>query len=136
MFLKIKRSEQWHNKLKSCYDALNIKMISTKIDVSTRWNSTSEMPAIAIKLKLALNALCANNLELSSLQISENDWTLFEKVQEILKYFRTLSISLGGEKYVILPLVVIGFNMLLDKIETKMLYLDNKEERTTLDENI
>lgn len=108
-------------------------MISTKIDVSTRWNSTSEMPAIAIKLKLALNALCANNLELSSLQISENDWTLFEKVQEILKYFRTLSISLGGEKYVILPLVVIGFNMLLDKIETKMLYLDNKEDRTTLD---
>lgn len=66
--------------------------MQTNVDVSTKWNSTSDMIATASKLKPALNALCANYEELAHLKICEDKWKLFLEVQNILKHFKTLSI--------------------------------------------
>ena len=40
LFLKLKMSEQWDNKLRACCAAVNVKKLSTCIDVSIWWNST------------------------------------------------------------------------------------------------
>lgn len=50
--------------------------------------------------------------------------------------FYNISTSLGGEKYVTLPMVVKGINMLLDKMETEIFSLDNKAERILVQENL
>jgi len=43
IFIKLKRSEQLRNKLKSSCDMTNTKYLSPIIDVATRWNSTFDM---------------------------------------------------------------------------------------------
>lgn len=90
----------------------------------------------ALKIKEALNALCRNNICLIKLQLTEDEWKLIVNVTTYLKYFKSLTVVLSGDKYVTLPLVIIGFNMLLDKIESLINILDNKENRDLVDENV
>lgn len=47
-----------------------------------------------------------------------------------------MSTKLGGEKYVTLPLVIVSFNLLLDKIESMVIQLDEKPNRCEVDERL
>lgn len=47
---------------------------------------------------------------------------------------KLLSKKLKGHKYVTLPLGIISFNLLLDKIEYMVIQLDDKPERIKMDE--
>lgn len=56
LFHKIKYSEQWTNKLKSCCETTNSRMTSPNLGVATRWNSVCDMIDAALQMK---QALCA-----------------------------------------------------------------------------
>ncbi|CAG9822148.1 unnamed protein product [Phaedon cochleariae] len=133
---KIERSEQLQNSLRSVCDLLNMKYLAVTVDVSTRWNSTYDMISLGIKLKDALNSLCDHNDKLKENKIKGHEWELLDVIQKYLKPFKSLSTLLCGEKYPTLPLVIVGFNILIDKIEKLIIELDCKEERTHMDEKI
>lgn len=114
---KIKYSEQWTRKLKSCCETTNCKMLSPNLGVATRWNSTCDMIHTALEMRQALNLLCENNVVLKTLLISENEWALLAEIIKFLRHFKVLSSALSGEKYSTLPMVIIGVNMMLDKLE-------------------
>lgn len=122
LFIKLKYSEQLRNKLKCCCGTLGVKMLSPSIDVKTRWNSTHDMVNKATKMREALTLLCENDKDLQSLQLLQSDWDVLSAVVKYLRYFKTLSTTLCSEKYVTLSLVIVGFNMLVDKIESAIPY--------------
>lgn len=73
------------------------------------------MLEIRIKLSSAFEVLCSNNPELRRFQVTEEEWNTLKLVSRYLKHFKSFSDILSGEKYVTLPFVVVGVNMLLDK---------------------
>lgn len=129
----LRKSEQWMNRYKVCCEMTNVKMISPPMDVSTRWNSTNDMIAAALKVKPALNVLCESNEELARYKLQEDEWNILESVYKFLRNFKKLSEMLGGDKYVTLPSVIVGLNMLLDKIEQTVKALDEKKDRNDVD---
>ncbi|CAG9814001.1 unnamed protein product [Phaedon cochleariae] len=134
---KIKASEQWQLKLKTCCELTNVKMLLTLIiDVPTRWNSTFDMIKVSLKMRHPLNALCDNNAKLKFLRVNENEWDLLKQICGHLHSFKSLSTLLGGEKYVTLPMVVMSLNILIDKLEEDAQHLDQKIDRTEVDEAI
>lgn len=50
------------------------------------------------------------------------------------KVFKTVSTLLGGDKCATLPMVIVGFNILLDSIEKQIHELDKKIDRNKIDE--
>ncbi|CAG9825832.1 unnamed protein product [Phaedon cochleariae] len=133
---KIKASEQWQLKLKTCCELTNVKMLTLIIDVPTRWNSTFDMIKVSLKMRHPLNALCDNNAKLKFLRVNENEWDLLKQICGHLHSFKSLSTLLGGEKYVTLPMVVMSLNILIDKLEEDAQHLDQKIDRTEVDEAI
>lgn len=134
IFKSIRLSEQWQNKLRSCCETTNVTYLSPNIDVSTRWNSTHDMIKTGLHLKNPLNILCENNVFFSHLKLNENEWLLLERFYKYFKVFKTVSTLLGGDKYATLPMVIVGFNMLLDSIEKQISELDRKIGRNEIDE--
>lgn len=128
LFKLLKLSEQWRVKLKSCCDVTEDKMYLPNMDVSTRWNSTISMINTALKMKKSLNLLCELNDQLKDYLILKNEWLILMTVFKFLKYFNELTQVLSGDKYVTLSLVVIGFNLLLDKITAEIDYLRGKSD--------
>lgn len=128
LFLKLKRSEQSTNMLKSACTMTGTKFLSPKIDVCTRWNSTHDMLKVALLLKPALISLFQSNTAFHMYLLSEEEWCLCSEVQKFLKHFKTVSTVLGGDSYVSLPYVIVAFNMLLDKIENKMQTLNRTDK--------
>lgn len=133
LFIKLKYSEQLRQKLECCCLTVNIKMITPSIDVKTRWNSTDEMISKAMKMKIPLNLLCTLNQNLECYALSENDWTLLAEAHKHLRHFKYVSQALCGEKYLTLPLVIIAFNLLLDKIDIAMKELEEKIDSNLTD---
>lgn len=135
LFKLLKNSEQWKNKLQSSCQVCGIKMLSPNIDVKTRWDSTCDMISLGIRLQKALNLLCENNDAVNNLLISDHEWRILQEIFKHLRHFKILSKALGGEKYPTLNLVVVGFNMLLDKLEKSINDLQGKL-RNAVEENI
>ena len=126
LFLKIKCSALWDNKLSNCCDAVNSKKLMSATDIPTQWNSTYKMLQTAISMKLAIDALVHSNKEIRGMTITPEEWAVLEIVCSYLKPFEYLSTVLGGQPYITLPLVIVGFNMLIDKIETIVTELNSK----------
>ncbi|XP_015118459.1 uncharacterized protein LOC107042094 [Diachasma alloeum] len=122
------------NMLRSFCNAAGVKYLKPPLDVSTRWGSTDYMINAALRMKKGLNLLWSECEEVASLKMSEDEWILLTRIHDFLKDFDHLSKTLGAEKYVTLPLVVVAFNMLLDRIKSTTSSLDLKEERTKVDE--
>ncbi|XP_066599993.1 uncharacterized protein [Prorops nasuta] len=134
---KIRRSEVLSNKFRSACETAGVPAnIKPILDCPTRWNSTHEMLGVALKLKKGIVTLCNNIPELYSFQLSVEEWTLLEKIYKHLINFKLLTTKLGGEKYVTLPLVIVSFNLLIDKIESVMFELDCKSDRNATDETL
>ncbi|EFN61750.1 hypothetical protein EAG_00455, partial [Camponotus floridanus] len=117
LLFKIKYSENLSIKFRRFCEIVNLKYNVPVMDVKTRWNSTAEMLAYSLRLKPALEMFCDNIENLKSLKLLEEEWLLIKKAYSFLHDFQEFSTTLGGEKYVTLPKVVIGFNLLIDKIE-------------------
>lgn len=133
---KIKYSEQLALKLKSSCETVNLKIISPNIDVSTRWNSSQDMMQSALAMRPALNLLCENNISVRKFSLSDSEWTLISRITQILRHFKSVSTLFSGEKYVTLPLVIVGFNMLIDKIENIARKIDKIINPTLIDSQI
>ncbi|CAH0559358.1 unnamed protein product [Brassicogethes aeneus] len=133
LFKKIKYSEQLQNKLKVCCEASNIAYLTVTLDISTRWNSTYEMILLGIKMKTAIDAFCENNQKFKCFKLNQTEWEMLGLVQKYLRCFKYLSNTLSGDSYPTLPLVIIGFNMLIDRIENLMIELEQKTERSPSD---
>lgn len=117
IFKKVKYSEQLTRKLMSCCETTNTKMQSPNLGVATRWNSTCDMILTAIQMKAALNLFCDNNAGFTIYRLADTEWSLLKELAMYLCHFKVLSTAFCGEKYVTLPLVVIGINMVIDKLE-------------------
>lgn len=138
-FIKIRKSEQLQNKLNDFCNITKTKYIKPILDVKTRWNSTHDMIEVGISLKNSLNLFWLsheNNERISMLRLSEDEWLLLEQIYIFLKNFKIVSNAICGEKYVTLPIVVVAFNILISDIESTIFELDNKTNRTIVDETL
>lgn len=123
---KLIYSEKLREKLKCCCATVEVKMLTPSIDIATRWNSSYEMIKLGLQLKPALKLLCNLNPDLNKFYLQESEWQLLEGTIKYLRYFKTLSETLSGDKYITIPMVVVGFNMLLDKLQDGIRNLDEK----------
>ncbi|XP_043475867.1 zinc finger BED domain-containing protein DAYSLEEPER-like [Leptopilina heterotoma] len=123
---KLKYSEKLREKLKCCCATVEVEILSPTIDIATRWNSSYEMIKLALRMKPALKLLCKLNPDLNKFCLQESEWQLLEGILKYLRYFKTLSLTLSGEKYITIPMVVVGFNMLLDKLQDGINIFDQK----------
>lgn len=87
-------------------------------------------------MRTGINILCISVTDLNDFQITDSEWQILEKIHKFLINFKLLSKKLGGEKYVTLPLVIVSFNLLLDKIESMVKQLDEKPNRSEVDERL
>lgn len=133
LFKKLKYSEKLRNKLQCCCGTVGIQMLSPSIDVKTRWNFTHDMIFKAAKMREPLTLLCEMDKDIQPLQLLQSDWDVLTAVVKYLRYFKTLSTILCGEKYVTLPLVIVGFNMLVDKLETAIESLKSQSAKNSTD---
>lgn len=137
IFSRIRRSEALRRKFHSACDTAGVQTSVTPVlDCPTRWCSTHDMLAVALKLKGGIITLCSNVPELADFQILEEEWQIIEKVYKFLINFKVLTTKLGGDKYTTLPFVIVSFNLLLDKIEATVRQLDEKIKRTEVDEKL
>ena len=83
---KIRFSEIFVTKLRSCCDAVNIPFIKPILDVKTRWNSTCNMLEIIFKLKPALQMVIVNNPQLITFDLSNCEWGVLQS-SKFLKIF-------------------------------------------------
>lgn len=113
---------------------MNIDFLKPILDVRTRWNSTHDMLHVAYKLKGALSMLWDTCAEIKNFKLSDLEWSSLDQILIYLKHFKYVSTAIGGEKNAILPTAVVAFNMLVDKIESIVVNLDNKIDRNETDE--
>ncbi|CAK1595752.1 unnamed protein product [Parnassius mnemosyne] len=134
---KTKRSEILKRKFHSACEAAGVPSnLNPILDCPTRWNSTHDMIGFGLKVRTGINILCTTVTELNDFQITDNEWQILEKIHKFLINFKLLSTKLGEEKYVTLPLVIVSFNLLLDKIESMVNQLDEKHNRSEVDERL
>lgn len=123
-------------KLMSCCETTNTKMQSPNIGVATKWNSTCDMILTAIQMTAALDFLCDNNVTLTIYRVSEAEWSLLKKLVKYLCHFKALSNVFSGETYATWPLVVIGINMIIDKLEALILSYQKSPTPNSIDDVI
>ena len=133
LFIKLKYSEQLRHKLQCSCITTNTRMMAPSNDVKTRWHSTDDMIAKALRMQKAINLLCISNPNLQSYCLDKDDWILLTAAHKHLKHFKYVSKALSGEKYATLPLAVVAFNLLLDKIDDAIQELDYKRDVTLND---
>lgn len=133
---KIKNSEHLRKDFDKFCTTLNLKITMPKLDVMTRWNSTFDMLRWSLNMKKALNILCDNVENLNNLKPTDTEWSLIERICQYLTVFKSISTVLEGESYATLPMVIIGINMLLDRLESWAMELDNKPDRCEIDVKI
>lgn len=130
IFKKIKYSEQLRKKLEACCKTVEVEMTAPIVDVSTRWNSTHDMIEAGLRMQKALDLLCLTNSKLNDYALKKSEWELLTLVVKYLKNFKILSKILSGDKYITIPSVVVGFNMLLDKLKLGIDKLKIKKRKT------
>lgn len=122
-FKKIRRSEDLMKKLNIWCGASDVKFLKPKLDVKTRWNSTSDMIETAFHLKPSLNLMWDNIPILRELKVYDSEWEVLKFVGNFLKHFKYVTNLLSPEKKTTLPIVVVAVNVLLDKIEDILTHL-------------
>lgn len=80
--------------------------------------------------------ICDTDKDLHALRLEKSEWDVLKAVSKYLRYFKTLFAILSGEKYATLPLVIVGFNMLIDKLEKSIEALDLKMDQSQINVNI
>lgn len=133
---KIRRSEQLQEHLKLLCNVHKKKFLMPVIDVKTRWNSTFKMLSVVFEMLPAIQSMWATCPELAEFKVHNTEIDNLIIVYDFLKQFKLISTLLESEKDVTLPYVVISMNVLLDNLEKKIQFLDNKDERSQEDETL
>lgn len=79
----------------------------------------------ALRLKECLQMLCNVCKDLKGYNLLDEEWNTILKLTKILKHFKKVSDALSGEKYVTISSAVVMWNLLLDKIESIEIALDD-----------
>ncbi|XP_018371317.1 PREDICTED: uncharacterized protein LOC108766485 [Trachymyrmex cornetzi] len=69
-------------------------------------------------------------------QLIENEWEVMQKFASFLKNFAVISTLIGGDKYVTLPMVVLTYNMVFDKIEATAKQLEQQDTQNVLEDSL
>ncbi|XP_057335436.1 uncharacterized protein LOC130674183 [Microplitis mediator] len=134
---KIRRSKIVYKKFNSACETAGVPTrMRPTLDCPTRWNSTYDMIGTASKLKGGITMLCSITPELSQYKIRTRERFIMEKLYKFLINFENLSEKLVGDKYTTFSLVIVSFNLLLDKIEMISKQLDDKIDRDNADEQL
>lgn len=81
-------------------------------------------------LKDALKVMYCIVEQISHLKLSEDHWELVATIYRYLRPFKQCSPALCGERYVNISFVVLAFNMLLDRIDSIIQELLQKQRNT------
>ncbi|XP_049451338.1 E3 SUMO-protein ligase ZBED1-like isoform X1 [Epinephelus fuscoguttatus] len=84
--------------LESKQKLLGLKPVQLINDCPTRWNSTYDMICRAADQQAAVAAVIMEK-KLSRLELSSVEWTLMEKVKDVLKPFKVATQALSTENY-------------------------------------
>lgn len=134
LFRKIRFSEKLREKLKSYCMVEKVDYIEPVSDVKTRWNSTFDMLYAALRLERGLKLLIISVNDLQKYFLSELEWHMLSDINNLLSHFKKVSDLLCGEQYVTLPSVVVAVNFMLDKLEKAVTIMDEKKNRSEIDE--
>ena len=134
IFRKIRNSSLLIGELRDFCQPFKIQFIKPILDCRTRWNSSLDMLTVFRDLKLSIKSLCENNSEMRNYRISDIEWEAIDIIISYLRIFKQVSDLLSAEKYPTLPVAVLAFNVLLDKVEKIVFDLDKKINRNRLDE--
>lgn len=133
---KFKASEKLTLTFQKFCQAFNETFKQLPFDICTRWNSTHHMLPVTLKMKNSSSAFCLQDKKLKIFYITDEEWYLFKLIEKYLRIFKQLSDSLAGDQYATLPSVVIGVNIIIDSIEALCHHLDNKPNRTAVDQRV
>lgn len=92
------------------------------------------MMVVALSMRPALDLLWQNCGRLSEFKLNTEEWSLVDQIHQFLRNFEMISTALGGEHYATLPLVIVAFNLLLNRIESTVTALDKKPDPGNVDE--
>lgn len=111
-----------------------IPFVKPTLDCTTRWNSSLKMLEYFRRLKLAIKVLCSSNPEMQNFQLLDVEWEAIDRIVSYLEIFKQVSDLLSMEKHPTLPVAVLAINILIDQVEKNVRDLDEKEDRSLLDE--
>jgi len=97
--LYVKASPQRKEAFAACVERVGIRSgAGLSLDVPTRWNSTYEMLARALKFRKAFDSMKAFDTNYKSLP-SDDEWDHGEKICDLLKPFSVITTYISGSKY-------------------------------------
>lgn len=131
---KIKRSSVMSDALEDFCTLLKLPFVKPILDCPTRWNSSLQMLSIYFRLKPAIKFLCDSNKDLQDNRLLDIEWDAIELMISYLEIFKQVSDLLSAEKYPTLPSAVLAVNFLIDQVEKLVFELDEKEDRSRMDE--
>lgn len=95
----VKASDSRKEAFAACVESVGIRSgAGLSLDVPTRWNSTYDMLARALKFRKAFSSLKDCDRNYKSLP-SEDEWDRGEKICDFLKPFSTITTYFSGVKY-------------------------------------
>lgn len=134
MCKKIKYSAAIAGELEDFCKPFKLKYVKPFLDCRTRWNSSLKMLEVIQRLKPAIKLLCDNNKEMKSFKLLDIEWDALDLVISYLQIFKETSDLLSAQRYPTLSIAVLAINILLDYIEKAVFALDEKIDRSRLDE--
>jgi hypothetical protein len=93
---KIRNSSLKTQIFKKCCDNFEINFLKPKIDMIVRWNSIHEMISWALNFKRIINDLRFHSDEFKYFDFKENDWLIFENLNEMLQPFKEATQIISG----------------------------------------
>lgn len=126
--ISCRSSPQRLQKLKSkcAEEHRNLTLI---LDCRTRWSSTYHMLQRAILLQEAYNQVCSMDRDLMAHVLTERDWEFAQSLCNLLAPFANLTTKLSTDRsYASIPIVISGFNKLIDTLEQYRRSLNNQRK--------
>lgn len=124
--ISYRSSPQRLQKLKSkCLE--EHRKLTLILDCCTRWSSTYQMLERAILLQEAYNQVCSMDRDLMAHVLTERDWEFAQSLCSLLAPFAKLTTKLSTDRsYASIPIVISGFNKLIDTLEQYRRSLNNQ----------
>lgn len=78
-------------------------------------------------------SICAET-DFTQWQFTEDEWEVMQRFASFLKNFASVLTLIEGDKYATLPMVVLMYNMVLDKLEATAKQLEQQNTRNVLED--